>query len=954
MAIKEYSPGTIVKARDREWIVCSKSKGEDLWLRPLGRTDEDATLFFLGIEPIEPVPASFPLPDPAKAGTSSSVSLLMNALKLKLRSGAGPFRSFGNLSFKPRAYQLVPLMVALKQDLTRLLIADDVGIGKTIEAGMIARELWDRGEINRIAVICPPHLCDQWEEELRSRFNLQGLIIKPATAAKIEREIPPDQSIFKVYPITIISLDYIKSDRLRDEFCNNCAEFVIVDEAHTCVQGSGSNKHQRYQLLKKLAEDQERHILFLTATPHSGDDTAFFNLLGLLDSEFLSLSDFEGSERDALRKKLANHFIHRRRADIAEWKEDCSFPDRETKEETYKLNSEWQKFMTSVLVFARHLIEKSKDESKQKQRMNWWAAIALLRCVSSSPEAARTALETKMNNCFQEEELEEYSQKHVYDLSPDQTEYSDETPPPANPDLDENSEEALQIQELLQSVSKITGVKNDPKLSGLCEILQELIKDKFNPVIFCRYIATAHYVKEELTKLFGESKYHIELVTGELAPDERKTRIKSFKDSTKTRILVATDCLSEGINLQEYFDAVIHYDLSWNPSRHEQREGRVDRYGQHKSVVRAVMYYGNNNPVDGAVLQVLLRKADEIKKELGIHVPIPEDNNKVMEAIMEAILFKDNKDTDDNRQLELLDLNQIRLDSLKKKLGNKWQSAKERYKRTNTIFAQRSLKPEDVLPEYLKTQALLGTNSDIEDFMRLACEKLKAPLEKVTGGYKVPFSHLPAVVRNRLETYDLDKTHKISFNNDQPNGFEFVHRAHPYIHTLADTATEIALEEKDTELFSRASALFVPEVETITYLLLLRIRNRLITYFHDKQTNKRIAGKQRDLIVEECQTVAIKSSNRSKLILDVDNLLKSKPIKNMHLSQIEHYVSRALDQLQGCEDLLNRYAQTRADALMTDHKRVRESSGRTHVHYQIEPCLPVDIVGMAVLVPSKE
>jgi superfamily II DNA or RNA helicase len=953
MVVKEYSPGSIVKARDREWIVCSKSKGEDLWLRPLGRTDEDAILFFLGIEPIEPIPASFPLPDPEKSGTSSSVSLLMNALKLKLRSGAGPFRSFGNLSFKPRAYQLVPLMIALKQEVIRLLIADDVGIGKTIEAGMIARELWDRGEINRLAVICPPHLCDQWEDELKSRFNLKGLIIKPATAAKLEREIPPDQSIFQNYPITIISLDYIKSDRLRDEFCNNCPEFVIVDEAHTCVQGSSSGKHQRYQLLKKLAENKERHMLFLTATPHSGDDTAFFNLLGLLDPEFQSLSNLEGSERDLLRKKLSNHFIHRRRTDIAEWKEDSSFPIRQTSEVTYRLNSSWQKFMGSVLAFARQLIEKSKDESKQKQRMNWWAAIALLRCVSSSPEAAKIALETKMNNYIREEELEEFSSKHVYDLNPDQTEYTDETPPPANIALDEDSAEAIQIRFLLDYVSNITGVENDPKLSGLCEILKDLTNDGFNPIVFCRYIATAHYIKEEITKLYSESKYHIELITGELAPEERKIRVNNFKDSNRIRILIATDCLSEGVNLQEYFDAVVHYDLSWNPSRHEQREGRVDRYGQHKPKVKAVMFYGNNNPVDGAVLQVLLRKAEEIRKELGIHVPIPEDNNRVMEAIMEAILFKNTEDDDADKQLELLDLNQFKLDSLKKNLEGKWQSAKEKYKLNKSIFVQRSLKPEDVMPEYLKTQSLLGTNEDTENFMRVACEKLKAPLEKISRGYKVPLSHLPSVVRTRLEAYNVTKSYKINFDNNV-EGYEYIHRTHPYIYTLADTVTEIALEETDAELFSRSSAMFVSSVDTVTYLLLLRVRNRLITNFHDKKTNKRIPSKQRDVIVEECQTVAIKSNDKGKLILDTESFLGAIPNKNMQLSQIKHYIYRALDELSGCDKLLNQYAQERADILMSDHKRVRESSGRTHVHYQIEPCLPVDIVGISVLVPSKD
>ena len=158
---EEFQTGTLVKARDREWVVLPENRSDLLKLRPLGGSDDDATLIYLPLEPTPPTQATFDLPDPSKPGSQSSAVLLRDALRLKLRAGAGPFRSFGNLAVEPRAYQLVPLLMALKQDTIRLLIADDVGIGKTIEAGLIARELLDRGEIEQLTVICPPHLCEQ-------------------------------------------------------------------------------------------------------------------------------------------------------------------------------------------------------------------------------------------------------------------------------------------------------------------------------------------------------------------------------------------------------------------------------------------------------------------------------------------------------------------------------------------------------------------------------------------------------------------------------------------------------------------------------------------------------------------------------------------------------------------------------------------------------------------------
>ena len=140
-----FPVGSLVKARGREWVVLPESADDLLVLRPLGGTDDEIAGVYLPLEKVEP--ASFALPDPKQIGDYRSARLLRDAIRLGFRSSAGPFRSFGRLAFEPRPYQLVPMLMALKLDPVRMLISDDVGIGKTIEAGLVARELLDRGEI---------------------------------------------------------------------------------------------------------------------------------------------------------------------------------------------------------------------------------------------------------------------------------------------------------------------------------------------------------------------------------------------------------------------------------------------------------------------------------------------------------------------------------------------------------------------------------------------------------------------------------------------------------------------------------------------------------------------------------------------------------------------------------------------------------------------------------------
>ena len=169
---------------------------------------------------------------------------------------------------------------------------------------------------------------------------------------------------------------------------------------------------------------------------------------------------------------------------------------------------------------------------------------------------------------------------------------------------------------------------------------------------------------------------------------------------------MATDCLSEGINLQDRFTAVVHYDLSWNPTRHEQREGRVDRFGQRAREVRALSLYGSDNPVDGIVLDVLLRKHRQIRTDLGVSIPVPTDANDVLTAIMEGLDFRAAWRRKDG-QLEL-DLGHDLL--LKRgRLHQEWESRAENEKESRTRFAQRTIQPDEVSRELAELRAAAGT-----------------------------------------------------------------------------------------------------------------------------------------------------------------------------------------------------------------------------------------------------
>lgn len=388
-----FLPGAIVRARGREWVVQPDSAAPIYSLLPLGSTADEAAHLHAGLEPVES--ASFAPPDPTRPGDANCCRLLRDAARLATRHAAGPYRSFARLGFEPRPYQLVPLIMALRLEPVRLLIADDVGIGKTIEALLIARELYDRREIKGFSVLCPPHLAEQWQKELREKFHIDAELVLASTTQQLERRLTGTQTIFERFPFTVISLDYVKSERRRREFLQTCPDLVIVDEAHTCTPSGGigrAARQMRFELLKGLAAKPGQHMILTTATPHSGNADAYESLLGLLDERFLPNGEFArgmGDEKSRDRE-LARRFIQRRRPDIVHYLGDTKFPERFETTEKYELSPAMQALVEDVASFASRY--RTAKASVQVQRTRAWAILTLFQAIASSPPPRRQRL----------------------------------------------------------------------------------------------------------------------------------------------------------------------------------------------------------------------------------------------------------------------------------------------------------------------------------------------------------------------------------------------------------------------------------------------------------------------------------------------------------------------------------------------------------------------------------
>jgi superfamily II DNA or RNA helicase len=943
-----FAVGSLVKARGREWVVLPESDGDLLIVRPLGGTDGEVTGILKTIELVEP--AQFDMPNPEDMGDHRSSKLLRDAVRLSFRNSAGPFRSFGRIAVEPRPYQLVPLMMALRLDPVRLLIADDVGIGKTIEACLIARELLDRGEVRRMTVLCPPHLAEQWQKELAEKFHLDAELVLPSTASRLEKWAA-GQPLFEVNPYTVVSMDFIKQSSRRTIFVNQCPELVIIDEAHTCTDSeySGGSRQQRHQLIKDLTKDPRRHIILVTATPHSGKEDAFRSLLSLLDDDFKNLpDDLTGDSRKEDRRRLAAQFVQRRRADITHFlNSDTPFPSRKETEETYSLTPEYRALFNRVLDYAEETVGSSKDGS-HRQRVRWWSALALLRALASSPAAAAATLENRSAPADTDsvEEADQIGKRMVLDQSDDDLAESLDISPGGDigDKADDEEKSRRRLRDMAKEAKKLFGEK-DSKLKKLVDMVKTLTKEGYSPIVFCRFINTAEYVCEELRKKLP--KVEIMAVTGTLAPADRELRIMELSEHSKGGapvVLVATDCLSEGINLQKTFNAVIHYDLAWNPTRHEQREGRVDRYGQPNKEVRVVTYYGKDNQIDGIVLDVLINKHKKIRSALGVSVPVPIDTNQVIEAIFEGLLLrrKDRRGEPEAVQLNLL--NQLMVPQ-KEQLFKNWEAVSEKEKRSRTMFAQDGIKVEEVAAELEAVRSAVGSGIDVERFVK---DAMTAHGAIVTESENIKFN-LKEIPRALSELIGFTDQFTAKFSLPITSEEIYLNRTHPVVDGLAQFIMNGALDPLFEGKAKRAGVIRTSQVIVRTIILLIRARFHIVS----------IRGSlELPILAEECILAGFTGAPERRIWLQneqIEPLLSALPQGNVPHEQGSAFVKQIVDNFDELRPELNKLIQQKGDYILAQHKKVRDSSLKKGpaVSFRVEPQFPADVLGIYVFLPTN-
>ena len=936
--------GALVRARGREWVVLPDSTDDLLMLRPVGGLDEEVTGILPAVEPVES--ATFRLPDRADLGDFTAGRLLRDAARLSTRAAAGPFRSFGRIAVEPRPYQLVPLMMALQLDPVRLLIADDVGIGKTIEAGLIARELYDRAEIRRMTVLCPPPLAEQWQRELAEKFHIEAELVLSSTIQRLERDLHVGESVFERHPFTVVSTDFIKRPQRAEDFALRCPELVIVDEAHGCTLagGAGRGRQQRHELLQRVTADPGRHVVLVTATPHSGNEDAFRSLLSLLAPEFAGLpADLDRAGREGIRRRLARHLVQRRRGDIRRYLQtDTAFPERKDREASYGFSPTYRALFDAILAFAREYVTHATDDAgeRRRRRVRYWSALALLRCVSSSPAAAAATLRSRAaaDQAEEGEDADEVGRRTVLDQSDD----DDAVALDFSPGSDTEATPQATRRRLLEFARRADAIDYaaDRKLQGAVREIKALLKNGFHPVVFCRFIDTADYVARHLREALPGAA--VEAVTGRLPPAEREARIRSLAAAgAGAFVLVCTDCLSEGINLQDHFDAVLHYDLAWNPTRHEQREGRVDRFGQRAPEVRVITYFGADNAIDGVILDVLIRKHKSIKSDLGVAVAVPGSSEQIAEALFEGALFRDREEAG---QLALDFIEQI--DAQKQELHGEWENARDREKESRSRFAQHAVKPEAVAAELAGVRAAIGGSADVSRFFVDALHTANVPVQ-LNGRVEVHVSsETPRTLRQAI---DREEPFTGRFELPLQAGELYLGRTSPVVEGMASWLLDQALDAESRDagaVAARCGAIFTSAVEVRTTLLVARFRYHLASGAAGGET----------LLCEEIAPLACTGPAAAPDWLPAaegERLMAARPERNLLPTAIDQQLSVLLPSLPVFQDSLQSVAAERAAELVEAHRRVR-AAARERQRIDVEPVLPVDLLAAFVLLPRLD
>ncbi len=625
-------------------------------------------------------PAALPEPDRTDPMRYDDFIALLRACRWSARmpfidpDGSGPMDRLPVTSpfhgaVQVEDYQLVPLLKALRMPRVSLLVADDVGLGKTIEAGLILSELLLRRRIRRVLIMTPASLRVQWLDEMWQKFSLPFDIVDRDSTVLLKREMGMDANPWRSRSRIITSYHYLKQADILADFENASHlegsqarlpwDLLIVDEAHNLTPNPIGEESDLCQMLRRVAPLFE-HRIFLTATPHNGHTRSFTGLLEMLDPVRFSQTDQLSAVE---RTRVQDVLIRRLKREINARSDPKRFCDRLPPQAlAIELSPEEERLSVAFSGFRKRVRAVIREASRRRRLAGNFAIEILGKRLLSCPTAFAESW-ARVRAGLQEEE-EALAGETASGPAVDDAEVLASKRAVEEEDVDDREAESrrqtaaktvglwlrpikdvlaaeiaaidralasLGLQGCDAGIGDITAI--DPRQDARYQTLLSHIRrhlsngscpqprasaawrDDERLVIFTEYKTTLDYLLRRLRHDLGDSD-RVLFLYGGMDDEEREAVKRAFNDpADRVRILIGTDAASEGLNLQETARYLLHYDIPWNPARLEQRNGRLDRHGQPRDV--QVWHFMSNDDQDLAFLDFVVRKVDAIREDLG-------------------------------------------------------------------------------------------------------------------------------------------------------------------------------------------------------------------------------------------------------------------------------------------------------------------------------------------------
>jgi len=710
-------------------------------------------------------------------GNSELFFLAMEAQRIRLAYQFDPLCAVNASQVDPLPHQIEAVYhYILQNPRIRFLLADDPGAGKTIMAGLLLKELKYRGLVQRVLIVVPGHLRDQWKREMKERFGETfTLVDRGVMDATWGRNIWEDE------PYLITSMDFAKQDEVLAAIGNARWDLVIVDEAHKMAAyryGRKIDKTIRYRLGEVLSRNCQ-YLLFLTATPHRGDPENFRLLLDLLEPGFFA-------DVELLAESVQNRdnplFLRRLKEDLKDFDGVPLFPPRYVHTPKWQLNEDEKRLYNAVTDY----VEKSYNKALLKEKRNVaFALLILQRRLASSVRAARRSLERRRQRLEELLTLGQWLSERgevddeALEDAPEMERLRQEEELVERLTAAETREELQQEIELLEDLIQLARTAEKHEIETKLQQLQVVLADQRiqstgeKLLIFTESRDTLDYLAE---KLRGWN-YSVVTLHGGMNLDERIRAEHNFRE--RAQIMVSTEAGGEGINLQ-FCALMVNYDIPWNPNRLEQRMGRIHRYGQRKEV--HIYNLVATDTREGRVLRTLFDKLERIREAYG--------SDRVFDVIGDLLPGASLKDliVDAIANRRTLDDIIAELECLPDEEAiRRLQEAAQVGLATRHVDLQRILGDEQqarenrLLPEY------------VERFFGRACQQLGMALQRRQDGLwrleRIPYEvrHTPPDFKHR---FGLLHTEYLRFTFDKDTArrtnAEFVAPGHPLLEAVVE------------------------------------------------------------------------------------------------------------------------------------------------------------------------